>query len=102
MINLLFNSAGVYLERPTIGGVEFAYEVPVDVLPDQEDRLDCFQYIDGEVHFNPDLQYARNRVSAYPDMATQLDMMYWDNKNGTTNWLDLVESIKARYPKENV
>lgn len=39
------------------------------------------------------------RASEYPDMATQLDMQYWDNVNGTTVWQDTIDAIKAKYPK---
>ena len=43
--------------------------------------------------------YTVLRASEYPDMATQLDMQYWDNVNGTTVWQDTIDAIKAKYPK---
>ena len=43
--------------------------------------------------------YATLRASEYPDMATQLDMQYWDGINGTTVWHDTIQAIKAKYPK---
>ena len=43
--------------------------------------------------------YTALRASEYPDMATQLDMQYWDNVNGTTLWQDTIDAIKAKYPK---
>ena len=43
--------------------------------------------------------YTVLRASEYPDMATQLDMQYWDNVNGTTLWQDTINAIKAKYPK---
>jgi len=39
------------------------------------------------------------RAAEYPDLATQLDMQYWDNINGTTVWQDTIDAIKAKYPK---
>ena len=42
------------------------------------------------------------RQQDYPDMATQLDMQYWDNVNGTTVWQDTIDAIKAKYPKTMV
>ena len=44
-------------------------------------------------------EYARNRQAEYPSVGNQLDMMYWDNKNGTTTHADAVEVVKAKYKK---
>lgn len=35
----------------------------------------------------------------YPDIKDQLDMLYHDMKNGTTDWLDTIEAIKTEFPK---
>jgi len=40
-----------------------------------------------------------NRRIAYPSIADQLDMLYWDKVNGTENWLNSIESVKNRFPK---
>jgi hypothetical protein len=40
-----------------------------------------------------------NRKIAYPSIADQLDMLYWDKVNGTENWLNSIESVKNRFPK---
>lgn len=53
--------------------------------------------VEGEDVVEPD--YATLRASEYPDMATQLDMQYWDGINGTTTWQDTIDAIKAKYPK---
>ena len=42
-------------------------------------------------------QYQRDRV--YPSIQEQLDMQYWDNVNGTTNWKDAVAKVKSDNPK---
>ena len=42
-------------------------------------------------------QYQRDRV--YPSIQEQLDMQYWDNVNGTTNWEDAIAKVKADTPK---
>jgi hypothetical protein len=39
------------------------------------------------------------RQQEYPDLATQLDMQYWDGINGTTVWHDTIQAIKDKYPK---
>jgi hypothetical protein len=44
-------------------------------------------------------QYQRDRSEAYPSLAEQLDMQYWDKVNGTTVWADTIAEIKARFPK---
>ena len=42
-------------------------------------------------------QYQKDRV--YPSIQDQLDMQYWDNVNGTTNWEDAIAKVKADNPK---
>jgi len=44
-------------------------------------------------------QYQRDRATAYPSIQDQLDMQYWDNINGTTNWEDAIAKVKADNPK---
>jgi hypothetical protein len=43
--------------------------------------------------------YARDRAAAYPSIADQLDMQYWDSVNGTTTWADAIAAVKAAHPK---
>lgn len=43
--------------------------------------------------------YKLNRAKAYPSIAEQLDMQYWDSVNGTTTWADAIAAVKAEYPK---
>ncbi len=47
----------------------------------------------------PEKTYAENRAAAYPSVAEQLDMMYWDRMNGTNVWAETVAAVKAKYPK---
>ena len=44
-------------------------------------------------------QYQRERATSYPSIQEQLDMQYWDNVNGTTNWDDAIAKVKADTPK---
>lgn len=46
-------------------------------------------------------QYQRDRAKAYPSIQEQLDMQYWDKINGTNNWQDAINAVKAKYPKGN-
>ena len=43
--------------------------------------------------------YIPHRQRAYPSIAEQLDMLYWDMENGTTHWRDTIREIKQTYPK---
>jgi len=43
------------------------------------------------------LDYQKKRK--YPSIQDQLDMQYWDKKNGTTTWVDAVAKVKSDNPK---
>ena len=43
--------------------------------------------------------YIQARQEAYGDLASQLDMQYWDSVNNTTNWKDHIAQVKADNPK---
>ena len=43
--------------------------------------------------------YRSNRRAAYPRYEEQLDMQYWDKKNGTTTWVDAIAKVKSDNPK---
>ena len=46
-------------------------------------------------------QYQRDRAKEYPSIQEQLDLQYWDKINGTNNWQDAINAVKAKYPKGN-
>ena len=46
-----------------------------------------------------DKNYSFFRKTDYPSIEDQLDMLYWDMKNGTTTWQDAITEIKSKYPK---
>ena len=43
--------------------------------------------------------YKSKRRAAYPSYEEQLDMQYWDKKNGTTTWVDAITKVKTDHPK---
>ena len=43
--------------------------------------------------------YIAARKTGYGDVGDQLDMMYWDAVNGTTEWQDHIAAVKAANPK---
>ena len=45
------------------------------------------------------VQYKEDRANAYPSIGDQLDMQYWDKKNGTTTWVDAIAKVKTDNPK---
>ena len=44
-------------------------------------------------------EYKKKRREAFPSLSDQLDMQYWDKKNGTTTWVDAIAKVKADNPK---
>jgi len=40
-----------------------------------------------------------DRIAGYGGYGDQLDMMYWDEVNGTTTWKDHIAAVKAANPK---
>ena len=45
------------------------------------------------------LTYKDKRLEDYHSLNEQLDMLYWDQKNGTTIWQDHITEIKNKHPK---
>ena len=45
------------------------------------------------------VKYKTDRSTAYPSIREQLDMQYWDKKNGTTTWVDAIAKVKSDNPK---
>ena len=43
--------------------------------------------------------YKQARQEDYGDLASQLDMMYWDGVNSTTTWADHIAQVKSDNPK---
>ena len=44
-------------------------------------------------------EYARLRKAEY-DKLNQFEMQFNDQRDGTTTWVDAINEIKAKYPKE--
>ena len=79
--------------------VEFYKSIGMTEM-DVEQAYNGQWYVAGYAPEEPEKTYIEKRVSEYPDIAEQLDMIYWDNINGTTVWQDTITSIKLKYPKE--
>ena len=70
--------------------------IPMDVEP----AYNGGWYLMGYAPKEPEKTYIEKRVSEYPPIGEQLDMIYWDKINGTTLWQDTITTIKEKYPKE--
>ena len=46
-----------------------------------------------------DNDYIRKRQEAYPGIWDQLDMIYWDQVNGTTKFKETIAKVKTDIPK---
>ena len=77
-------------------------------IPRDPENTDYQQFIQDvseqgmEIVEGPDIiepSYVELRVAEYPSREDQLDMMYWDEVNGTTVWRDTIQAIKERHPK---
>tara|TARA_B100000029_G_scaffold52851_1_gene47956 strand:+ start:1294 stop:1809 length:516 start_codon:yes stop_codon:yes gene_type:complete len=44
-------------------------------------------------------EYRRDRMRAYLPIHEQLDMIYWDRRRLTDNWIRHIEEVKSKYPK---
>ena len=44
-------------------------------------------------------KYKQDRATDYPDIGNQLDMQYWDKKNGTNKWVEAIDKVKSDNPK---
>ena len=64
--------------------------------PNEQDVIDEIEKLNL---LKEKLKYRRNRKAEYLTIEEQLDLLYWDNVNGTTTWVDHIEEIKTKYPK---
>ena len=69
----------------------------IDVYDPQNDR-----YLD--IEGNPvtiddaKVEKYESRLRNFPLIEEQLDMLYWDQVNGTTVWKDTITKIKSDFP----
>ena len=56
------------------------------------------KYSEVEAEWNA-AKYKKVRGASYPDIEEQLDLLYWDKKNGTNKWVEAVDKVKSDNPK---
>ena len=85
------------------------------VEPDDATLIKNNSYIDvsdleiksvtSEEHYEINQKYLKNSsdgykiLRKYPSIEEQLDMQYWDRKNGTNKWEEYIDKVKADNPK---
>jgi len=93
-----FTQDGYFVVHPEVG--EILNTIPVEV--EWEDlwtgKEDCLRFINGEVVFDINVNYVRNRKSKY-DQLNQFELISDDAINGTTTHKDAILAIKAEFPK---
>jgi len=74
------------------------YQYLVDGFNTEKQRLSD-EVAQAEADRIANMTYSDFRREAYPSLADQADMQYWDAVNGTTTWQDTIAKVKADYPK---
>lgn len=82
------------LRGEAYSGLEWMDEEQVQ--PSEQDILDEIERLKI---LKEKLKYRRDRKAEYLPLEEQLDLLYWDGVNGTTDWSNHVAEIKAKYPK---
>ena len=83
--------------------VKYSNETKEFKVYDENEKLITIDYKQVEVEDNrikseyKKNQYQRDRQ--YPSIQDQLDMQYWDRKNGTNTWEESIDKVKADNPK---
>jgi hypothetical protein len=82
------------LSGPTDGPIS-EFSLPEGVKPPTEEAIQA-KLAELQADYDSK-QYQRDRI--YPNIGDQLDMIYWDKINGTENWKEAIENVKADNPK---
>ena len=83
--------------------VKYSNETKEFKVYDENEKLITIDYKQVEVEDNrikseyKKNQYQRDRQ--YPSIQDQLDMLYWDRKNGTKTWEESIDKVKSDNPK---
>ena len=87
LVGLFNHGDGVVLQSWDVAGISKPSDSELAVVDSDADKLVALNAV-----------YS-NRKAAYPSLADQLDMQYWDKKNGTTTWVDAIAKVKSDNPK---
>lgn len=78
---------------------EILFEDAIDatIPPNVQDLIDAQNQADLDTENAT--KYKRDRKKSHKLVGDQLDMIYWDMKNGTNAFVEYVDAIKAAHPK---
>ena len=87
LVGLFNHGDGVVLESWDVSGISKPSNSDLTAVDSDADKLVALNAVHS------------NRKAAYPSLADQLDMQYWDKKNGTNKWVEAVDKVKSDNPK---
>ena len=67
-----------------------------ETIPTEEEVNQAITEVTAEREAN---LYKGKRREAYGSIENQLDLLYWDKKNGTNKWVEFIDQIKSDIPK---
>ncbi len=73
------------------------------VTEEIQDWIDAGNTVEPYVEPEPswvEKRLANKAKGGYGSIGEQLDMLYWDKKNGTDNWEKHIDKVKSDIPKE--
>jgi hypothetical protein len=82
------------LRGDTFAGLE--WRDTENACPTEEELQEEVERLQAEYD---SVEYQRQRQDEYPPLSDQLDMLYWDQVNGTNVWQTKIDEIKTKYPK---
>ena len=97
LVHLGYNVTGNYAcsNQATYEDIKETW-VHKDSVPSEENILNAYEDWDEA---EKKIQYQRDREIQYPSIQEQLDMQYWDRKNGTKTWEESIDKVKTDNPK---
>lgn len=94
--SIINHKLGSYTEDQTIAK-KLGFKIKMEEI---DLGYDGCAYEKGFAPVAPEKNYVELRLSAYPSVSEQLDMMYWDKVRGTSVWKDTITAIKDKFPKK--
>ncbi len=81
------------------GALPIMYDAILDINIFSEMEARDIQSEIEKTNYIANHKYKDDRKAAYGSIQDQLDMMYWDQVNGTSTWKDHIDIIKLAHPK---
>lgn len=86
-------------DPPSFDGATHHREVVIPIPADTETvPYEIIAYTDEELAARAAQRAESARREGYGPIEDQLDMMYWDQMNGTTKWRDHITAVKEANP----